>query len=104
MNTTKRVFWSQRSSAWHNFNWNAISAKSVVYISASEGELISGPFDLANAIFHRRGDAVICVKNINPHGANGGGVEFFLEVNWHSPLDVTLDITILDPPESFERA
>lgn len=101
---TKRVFWSQRSSGWHNYNWNAISAHSVVYISASEGEIFQNVFDPKNAIFHRLGDAVICVKNINPHGANGGGVEFYLEVNWRSPLDVVLDITVLDPPEVVETA
>jgi hypothetical protein len=99
---TKRIFWSQRSSGWHNFNWNAISSHSVVHISASEGEMFPGIGNLADKVFHRRGAAPIFVKNINPHGANGGGVEFFLEIDWRSPLDVVLDITVFDRPESIE--
>jgi hypothetical protein len=98
MPRTVRVYWSQTVSRWHNFNWPAfnITAKSVVLISASEGQLFEGGFDPLNAIFHTRGDAVISVKNINPHD---GGVEFYLEVNWDSPLNVCLDIMVFDPPE-----
>jgi hypothetical protein len=104
MITTKRVFWAQQSSGWHNYNWNAISAHSVVHISVSEGEVFRDVIDPRQAIFHRRGEAAICVKNINPHSANGGGVEFYLEVGWRSPLDVVIDITVLDPPNFVEQA
>lgn len=100
---TRRVFWTQTSSGWHNYNWDAISRYSVVHISVSEGMIDEGVISIRDAVFHRRGAARISVLNINPHGANGGGVEFFLDVNWGSPLDVVLDITVLDPPEFVER-
>src|SRR5947207_16017291 len=99
---TKRVLWRHAKTGWHNYNWNAISANSVVYISASEGAVAPGMINPLDAMSHRRGAAGIFVKNINPHGANGGGVEFYLEVEWSSPLDVCLDITVFDKPEIGE--
>ncbi len=103
MPITKRVFWGRTQTGWHNYNWGGLSALSVVFISVSEGAINSGSISAIGAITHRRGDAVISVKNINPHGANGGGVEFYLEVGWGSPLDVTLDFTLFDAPAQWER-
>lgn len=97
MSRTIRVFWAGRRTGWHNFNWNGvIHPKSVVYISVSEGSIDRGMISVMDAISHRRGDAVIGISNINPHE---NGVEFYLHVDWADPLDVTLDITVLDPPE-----
>jgi hypothetical protein len=104
MNTTKRVFWPQAITGWHNYNWLGLSSSSVVFISASEGVAFSNQVSPVGAFNHRRGDAVVSVKNINPHEANGGGVEFYLVVEWGAPLDVTLDITLFDPPALWERA
>lgn len=47
-----------------------------------------------------RGLAVIGVRNVHPHDDGGGGVEFVLEVNWGSPLDIVTDITVDDPAET----
>ena len=103
MSRTIRVFWPRQTSGWRNFNWGGvIDGKSVVHIAASEGVLapnvLTGPLD---AIGRMRGAAAIGVRNVTPHGemGGGGGVEFFLEVLWDSPLDVVTDITVLGPPE-----
>ena len=50
------------------------------------------------------GDAPIWVKNVRPHGPNPGdtmtgGVEFFLQIDFPSPLSVATDITVLGDPE-----
>jgi len=97
MSRTIRVYWGGRATGWHNFNWTGvITFKSVVHISVSEGSINRGLFNPLDGISHTRGDAVIGVRNINPHE---NGVEFYLEVGWNHPLDIVLDITVLDPPE-----
>jgi len=44
------------------------------------------------------------VTNIVPHGPEGGdgGVEFVLNVDSPTPVDVAVTITILEPWESFD--
>ena len=106
MSRTIRVLWRGASTGWKNFNWGGvIDAQSVVHISASEGVLqdsntpISGsPLDI---IGRHRGEAPIYVKDVRPHpdDGGGGGVEFYLQVDWDTPLDVVTDITVVDPPE-----
>ena len=92
-----RVFWAQQVSRWLNFNIaGVITEKSVVQIVACEGHFVSGQFESLNATGRMRGDATMYVKNIHPHD---GGVEFFLQIDWPHPLDVTLDIIVMDPPE-----
>lgn len=99
MTRTLRVFWPNATSGWFNFNWfGVIDFNSVVHIAACEGQL--NPPDISGSILNRisrtRGDASIYVKNVHPHN---DGVEFFLQVDWDSPLNVVIDITVVDPPE-----
>jgi hypothetical protein len=102
MSRTIRVFWRQQTSGWKNFNWGGvIDQNSVVHIAASEGTVHEGLFGPLDAISRTRGDAAIFVKNIRPHAdqGGGGGVEFFLQVEWPDPLNVVTDISVLDPAE-----
>lgn len=102
MTRTIRVYWPNQSSGWLNFNWGGvIDRQSVVHISVSEGsvqESIAGALD---GIGRFRGAAVIGVRNVTPHvdAGGGGGVEFYLEVGWDSPLNIVTDISVLDPAE-----
>lgn len=102
MPRTIRVYWRHATSQWYNFNWyGVINRKSVVHISVGEGifpRFPAGIYDI-DIIDRHRGEAVICVRNIVPHQ---DGVEFRLEVNWPTPLDVITDITVFDPPETCE--
>ncbi len=102
MSRTIRVMWRGTSSGWHNFNWGGvIDQNSVVHISACEGTLTPGIFGPLQAIGRFAGAASIYVKNVQPHAdqGGGGGVGFFLQVDWGSPLNVVTDITVEDPPE-----
>jgi hypothetical protein len=106
MPRTIRVFWKQMRSGWVNFNWNGVIGKnSVVHISACECITQPGTLFGAEGIDRHRGDAGIWVKNVRPHGPNPGenttgGVEFYLQIDFHKPLDIATDITVMDDPES----
>jgi hypothetical protein len=41
------------------------------------------------------------IRNVHPHGdeGGGGGVEFYLEIDWTEPLNVVTDVTVFDAPE-----
>jgi hypothetical protein len=55
------------------------------------------------AFFHTLlGSANVFVTNIGPHDPEGaaGGVEFYLHVEWDSPLDVMVTITVLEDVET----
>jgi hypothetical protein len=102
MSRTIRVLWKRSVSGWKNFNWGGvIDDKSVIHIAASEGTVVPQQFETLDAIQRTRGDATIYVKNIRPHPdqGGGGGVEFYLQVDWGGPLDVVTDITVVDPAE-----
>jgi hypothetical protein len=103
MGRTIRVMWRHTTSGWKNFNWGGvIDQNSVIHISASEGAADEGSlFGPLNAIQRTRGDATIYVKNVRPHAdqGGGGGVEFYLQVDWNTPLDIVTDITVVDPAE-----
>jgi hypothetical protein len=102
MPQTIRVYYS-KTKGLHgrcrmNFNWSPITAQSVVLISAAEAtDLIPTIAPPPNFSFNL-GDADVSVSNISPHS---GGVEFILNVNWNSALNVVVDITVLDPPAQF---
>ena len=74
---------------------------SVVHISASEGATHQTLFGALDAIDRFRGEAGIFVKNVTPHAdqGGGGGVEFYLQVDWDSPLNVVTDISVDYPAE-----
>jgi|SRR5262245_13134708 len=92
-----------------NFNLPGIikSAQAVVHITAGEvtlsgqHSLVVGPggAEVAQDFVYHLGDADIWVSNICPHfnshfPGEPGGVEFILHVNWSSPLNVGVTITV----------
>jgi hypothetical protein len=86
-----------------NFNWPIISARSVVHISAGEvrfGTTQANQHPPLQDFHYVLGDADVSVSNISPHrnefSGQPGGVSFILHVNWDSPLDVAVTITVED--------
>jgi len=102
---TIRVFWRNVVTGWFNFNWNGvITPQSVIHISACECSFPADNLFGAEGIIRWRGEAPIWVKNVRPHGPNPGdtitgGVEFYLQIDWGTPLNVATDITVMDEPE-----
>ncbi|EGG46108.1 hypothetical protein SGM_3613 [Streptomyces griseoaurantiacus M045] len=45
------------------------------------------------------------MSNVGPHGdgSEAGGVEFLLHVEWASPLNVMVTITVLENIEKYDR-
>lgn len=80
-----------------NYNWAPITEKSAVVITAAEWK---GTRSHADGRPHL-GEANVYVTNIGPHDAEGGtgGVEFHLHVDWESPLDVIVTISVLGDVE-----
>jgi hypothetical protein len=96
---TIRVYWPNRTTGWVNFNWTGvINRQSVVHVAVSEGRLDQVLGTALDGISRFRGDATMFAKNVHPHDEGGGGVEFFIEIDWSSPLNVVTDITV-DTPE-----
>lgn len=85
-----------------NFNWAPITEKSAVAITAAEWRPAGGIFGLTEGR-PLLGDADVYVTNVGPHDPEGGdgGVEFHLHVDFGSPLDVIVTITVDDPVEDF---
>ncbi|RWM92902.1 MAG: hypothetical protein EOR84_18930 [Mesorhizobium sp.] len=101
-----RIFYSNmRGVTRINFNWPAINIKSAVIIAAAEWQ--SGPLGPSLDGSHRPhlGAAPIWVSNVGAHGLGdeAGGVEFLLHVDWNTPLNVMVTITVLDDIEDFHR-
>jgi hypothetical protein len=94
-----RVFWRMnpgRNAV--NLNWNAISADSVVMISASEYNANSQKLPDGS---HQRfvGAANVTVSNVTPHGPPfdpNHGVTFVVDVAWNAPLTICTDIAIIN--------
>jgi hypothetical protein len=83
-----------------NFNTPDIQDNSVVLVTACEIRTVG------NNPHHRfLGAANVWVSNIAPHGPPfdpNNGVEFVLNVDWDSDLNILVDITVLDSPVVFE--
>jgi hypothetical protein len=84
-----------------NFNWDAITKRSAVLVTAVEWSAGHDPYDSTGR--PNPGDANVYVTNIGPHDPEGGtgGVEFYVHVDWDSPLHVQVTITVFDPIENF---
>lgn len=95
-----------------NFNFpDAIkSPQAVVHITA--GEVKRGPDSIVlgggatQNFMYNLGDADVWVSNVSPHfnqhfNGEPGGVEFILHVDFGSPLDVAVTITVEDQPPVF---
>lgn len=102
------LYRGQKGRLRKNFNWPPIKLDSAVIITAAEftpqfGGLGGGPKTLGRP---HLGDANVYVTNVGPHGSGGeaGGVEFHLHVDFGSPLDVVVTITVLDDIEQFFQA
>ncbi len=103
MSRTLRILYrGEQGRIRKNFNWSIeppISKQSVVVMSAAEAKIDPGSiFGIENATDFHLGDADVYVTNVSPHA---GGVEFILHVDWHAPLDVLVNLTVLDPREQF---
>jgi hypothetical protein len=93
-----------------NFNWPAIRSRtSVVHITAAEIKpfdpnippVFKLPGEPDQNFRYWLGDANVWVSNISPHkqdhfDGEPSGVEFILHVDWPSPLDVAVTITVED--------
>jgi hypothetical protein len=102
-----RVFYDNvQGTVRRNFNWPPINIKSAVLITAAEWQ--SGPLGPSLDGSHRPflGAAPIWVTNVGAHGSGteAGGVEFLLHVQFNTPLNVMVTITVLDDIEQFARA
>jgi hypothetical protein len=98
------IYRNQQGRLRKNFNWDAITKRSAVIITAAEWAAGQDPFDDTGRPF--LGEANVYVTNIAPHDPEGGtgGVEFYLHVDWDHPLHVQVTITVLDLIEDFRLA
>jgi hypothetical protein len=76
--------------------------RSAVLITAAEWSFAGGIFGSTEGR-PNLGEANVYVTNIGPHDPEGGpgGVEFHLHVDWGSPLNVIVTISVLDDIEEF---
>jgi len=94
-----RIFWRMNPGRnVVNLNWNALSADSVVAVSASE--YVTGGQKLADNSAQRFvGSASITVDNITPHGPPfdpNHGVTFVVTVGWSSALNICTDVVLIE--------
>lgn len=96
------IYRNQQGRNRHNFNWGPITKRSAVIITAAEWRAGSDPYDATGRPL--LGEANISVTNIGPHDPEGGtgGVEFYLHVDWDSPLHVQVTITVLGEVERYQ--
>ncbi|WP_159029703.1 hypothetical protein [Streptomyces marincola] len=86
-----------------NFDWDIITDRSVVHITAGEvafGTTEATPVTPGQNSYYHLGAAPVWVSNVSPHrnefSGQAGGVEYLLHVDWTSPLDVAVTITVED--------
>ena len=92
----------------HNFNWPVIrSRQAVVHITAAEiipggvSEVIGPNGTTEQDYMYNLGDANVWFSNVSPHfndhfSGEAGGVEFIVNVDFPSPIDVAVTITVED--------
>ena len=102
------LYRSQKGTIRKNFNWPPIKLDSAVVVTAAEftpafGGPMGGPKTLGRP---NLGAANVYVTNVGAHGPEPdvGGVEFLLHVDWDSPLDVVVTISVLDDITEFFQA
>ncbi len=94
-----------------NFNLPGLitSRQAVVHITAGEIQFggnpstVIGPdgHEVIQSFIYHLGDANVWVSNVSPHfndhfPGEPGGVEFVVNVDWGSPLDIGITITVED--------
>src|SRR5690349_1820712 len=97
------LYTNQKGTIRKNWNFGPINLDSAVIITAAEfnpdftGTPLGGSptKTLGRPIL---GAANVYVTNVGPHGPEPevGGVEFLLHVDWDSPLNVIVTITVLE--------
>jgi hypothetical protein len=99
------LYRAQQGTIRKNFNWDPIKLDSAVIVTAAEftphfGGLYTG---IKTPGRPNLGAANVYVTNVGPHGPEPdvGGVEFLLHVDWDSPLDVVVTISVLDEITEF---
>ena len=99
------IYRGRQGRSRHNFNWPPIHAGSAIVITAAEWAPSGGLFPptIGRPLL---GEANVYVTNVGPHGPEGGtgGVEFHLHVDWPSPLDVAVTISVLEDVEQVVLA
>jgi len=101
------LYRNQQGTIRQNFNWGPINLDSAVIITAAQFNYVDPGqvFTTPNKTQGRPwlGAANVYVTNVGPHNPEGGtgGVEFLLHVDWGTPLDVIVTITVLDNIEEF---
>lgn len=102
------LYRGQQGRIRKNFNWPPIKLDSAVIVTAAEfTPIFDGPMGGPKTLGRPNlGAANVYVTNIGPHGPEPevGGVEFLLHVDWESPLDVIVTITVLDDIVEFHQA
>ena len=102
------LYRGQQGTIRKNFNWPPIKLDSAVSVTAAEFNFVAGGLGGGPRTLGRPhlGAARIYVTNVGPHGPEGGsgGVEFLLHVDWDSPLDVEVTITVHEDIEQFVQA
>lgn len=86
---------NRRGRADLHFRSPSIKANSVVHISVSEATPLGPPVLFGQNFSSNFGAASITLQNVS---VREGTVDFYVFVDWPSPLNVVADITILDPP------
>jgi hypothetical protein len=107
MANSHRQFFKQASGrVAHNINLDGfnITRRSVILVTAAPCSLGAGIFDPDIRLNVHGPD--VRVTNIVPHGPEGGpgGVEFVLNVDSPTPVDVAVTITVFEPWTSFAVA
>ena len=100
--STRAIFRQVQGRVRLNFDWSPISRLSAVLVTAAEWHPGTDPEEPEPGR-PLLGDANVYVTNIGPHGDPGGeagGVEFYLHVDWDSPLNVVVTFTVLGNSEN----
>jgi hypothetical protein len=75
---------------------DSISSNSIVLVSASQCSIDADTTRVFTPVIERFvGHAPITVRNIAPQD---GFVEFWIYVDWEKPVDIAVDLVVLDPP------
>mgnify|MGYP006951298286 CR=1 FL=1 len=102
------LYRGQKGTIRANFNWAPIKLDSAVIVTAAEfTPAFNGPMGGPKTIGRPNlGAANVYVTNVGAHGPEPdvGGVEFLLHVDWDSPLDVIVTITVLEDIDEFFQA
>lgn len=102
MAQTIRVYWSQlKGRVPLSFSLpGVIQTNSVIHIAASEAGSWNQKPDGTATVQRLAGAADVTVRAIAPKPDR---VDFIIEVDWKSPLDIVTDITVMEPPTMYRQ-